>query len=121
MISELDNFLLQPFLASVLLLLWFKTNVVVEYLDALNLGGLFLKDFKEKSSREGIDLKAYLMLYKNCFITRLVCCPICLSIWFNIFLCVVFGNFEKYFFYTCTSLSFYYIMCILGNNANEKN
>lgn len=121
MILELDNFLMQPFLGALLLLVWFRTNAVVEYLELLCLGGRFLKDFKEKSSREGLDFKGYILLYKNCFLVRLLCCPICLGVWVNIFLCLGFENFEKYFVYTVTSLILYYTMVLLGGGSNEKN
>ena len=121
MILEWDNFLIQPFLAALVLLIWFRTNAVTEYLGVLCLGGVFLKDFKEKSSREGLDFKTYLLLYKNCFFVRLLCCPICFGVWINIFLCLGFDNFEKYFAYTVLSLILYYSMVLLGDNSDEKN
>ena len=121
MILEWDNFLIQPFLATLVLLIWFRTNAVTEYLEVLCLGGVFLKDFKEKSSREGLDFKTYLLLYKNCFFVRLLCCPICFVFCFNIFLCLGFDNFEKYFVYTVLSLILYYSMILLGDSSNEKN
>jgi hypothetical protein len=121
MILEWDNFLMQPFLAALVLLVWFRTNAAVEYLELLCLGGCFLRDFKEKSSREGLDFKEYILLYKNCFFVRLLCCPICLGVWINIFLCLGFENFEKYFVYTVVSLILYYTMVLLGTGSNEKN
>jgi hypothetical protein len=112
---------MQPFLAALVLLVWFRTNAAVEYLELLCLGGCFLRDFKEKSSREGLDFKEYILLYKNCFFVRLLCCPICLGVWINIFLCLGFENFEKYFVYTVVSLILYYTMVLLGTGSNEKN
>ena len=78
---------MQPFLVAVLLIVWFKTNAFIEYVEVFRLGKLFsLSLFEEKRQNHpnGLTYLNYLLIYRNSFITRLISCPICLCIWLNV-------------------------------------
>lgn len=68
------------FLIAFILLLLYKTNVIVEYLE---LFGVKFKEFEAKRLMFGPDygIFEHLAAKYPCFLTRLVACPICLSTW----------------------------------------
>jgi hypothetical protein len=74
-------------LIALALLMWFKTDVWVEYTHLFHLDCLsFYKDFKVKQSMDAsLTYHMYLRMYHNCFFVRLITCPICVAIWLGIF------------------------------------
>jgi hypothetical protein len=82
------------FLLSYLLILWFRTNAFVEYINLFRLSSLFFVTEYNKLRSEGYgDLYVDFLheYYKDFFIVRLVSCPICLSVWLGILCCVFYG------------------------------
>lgn len=73
---------------SLILLLWFRTDVWVEYCRLFRLDRIsFYKDFDAKQYQDvSLTYHLYLRRYHNCFFVRLITCPICLAVW----LCLIF-------------------------------
>lgn len=69
-----------------LLIIWFNTNAILEYVKIFKLSKLFrLDDFENKQSEDfELDYHRYLLKFHNCFFVRLITCPICLTMWFCI-------------------------------------
>ena len=68
------------------LFIWFKTDAFVEYCSLFRFKKLFyIKDFEEKR-RIGEDLLYYdyLVIYRDSFLSRLISCPTCMSVWLGI-------------------------------------
>jgi hypothetical protein len=72
---------------SLILLLWFRTDVWVEYCRLFGLNFLsFYKDFDAKQYQDvSLTYHIYLRRYHNCFFVRLITCPICLAVWLCLF------------------------------------
>lgn len=68
---------------SFILVLWFKTDVWLEYCRFFKLNRLsFYKDFDDKYYNDvSLTYHLYLRRDHNCFFVRLITCPICLSVW----------------------------------------
>ncbi len=79
-------------IVSIILLTWFRTSAFVEYCKLFSLTWVY-KDY-ELRKKEDARLTYLLTLrqYKNCFVIRLITCPICLSVWISIILSLVFSN-----------------------------
>lgn len=76
---------------ALILLIFFRTDGFVEYSRLLGFDGIsFYRDFDEKSEHDvSLTYHQYLRYYHNCFIVRLVTCPICLSVWLGLVICLV--------------------------------
>jgi hypothetical protein len=79
------------FYITFILLIWFRTNAWVEYTKLLRLN--FLSKYKEyeiaTTNEPLLEYHTFLHRYYNCFLTRLLTCPICFSTWLGI----IFGCF----------------------------
>ena len=71
---------------AVILILWFRTEVVIEYGKMLRMNWLlFYSDYEELKKQDlRLTYLGYLRQYHNNFFTRLITCPICLSVWLSI-------------------------------------
>ena len=76
---------------SLALLIWFRTDAWLEYTKLLHLNFLsFYKDFDEKREKDAtLTYSHYLRMYHDCFLVRLITCPICLAIWLGLAICLV--------------------------------
>lgn len=99
------------FLIAFILLLLYKTNVIVEYLE---LFGVKLKDFEAKRLMFGPDytIFEYLVSKYPCFLTRLLACPICLSTWLGMG-AFFFYPVYKYFMITFCGIFIYLLFSLL--------
>jgi len=88
----------------IILLVWFKSDAFVEYASLFGCKKLFWIKNYEEGARKGLylDYPSYLLIHHNCFLTRLLSCPLCLSVWLCIGAsCVTnFDNFTYYFIIT---------------------
>jgi hypothetical protein len=87
----LGSVLLSCFFA-LILLVWFKTEAIVEYASLFGLKKLFkANEFRvEKMSLEQLTYPTFLKMKSNNFFIKLITCPICLSVWMTIiFECVM--------------------------------
>ena len=77
------------------LAIWFKSDAFQEYSKFFHADGFFLvRAFKEKQKKDlALDYHSYLGRYHDSFFVKLITCPICLSVWFTLIFCFVFGNF----------------------------
>ncbi len=68
------------FLTAFILLLLYKTNVIVEYLELI---GIKLKEYELNRLKfgPGYGIFEHLAAKYPCFLTRLLACPVCLSTW----------------------------------------
>ena len=71
---------------SLILLTFFRTEAWVEYCKLLRFDFISkYKDYELKKSNDvSLDYIQYLRQYHNCFLIRLITCPICLSMWLGI-------------------------------------
>jgi hypothetical protein len=79
----LSQLLAYSFAVVFVLVVWFKTDAVFEYLNLFGLGGLF-GDYRKHKEKFGVSLPEYLLVKKDCFFSRLLECPMCLSVWLNL-------------------------------------
>tara|TARA_B100000214_G_scaffold195848_1_gene141728 strand:- start:124 stop:510 length:387 start_codon:yes stop_codon:yes gene_type:complete len=81
------------FFVTFLLIIWNQTNAVVEY---ARLIGIKFEEYKNEEML-GISFPDYLLSrYKDNFIVRLICCPICLCTWLSAIVVLCF--FHEYSF-----------------------
>lgn len=82
----LENVLIPASFVSMVLIVWFKTDAFVEYAELLGLSKVtFAEDFKEKKKADVmLEFPMYLVINKNCFISRLLSCPICFGFWLSL-------------------------------------
>lgn len=111
-----------PFAVSFLLLVWFKTNAFCEYLDYFNLGFYFYtSDYKKKSESNEVLLSypVYLSIYHCSFFTRLLSCPICVSVWLNFLILFPLGKLNCFFVYWWLSLVLYFLIIKLSGEHSD--
>jgi len=90
----IENYLIFA-IATVLIFIWIDTDAAPEYASKLRIPLPRLKDFWEYKKSQAIFYPDYLAFYSNSFITRLLSCPYCLNVIFNIIFCLAFlGKFS---------------------------
>jgi hypothetical protein len=63
------------------LLIWLKTNAFVEYMRQFN--AEYISEYETIAADvPGYSYITFLLEHKNCFFTRLITCPVCLTVWF---------------------------------------
>ena len=77
-----------------ILVIWFKSDAFIEYANLLGGSKFFLIEaFKEEQKKDlSLDYLGYLAVHHSSFFTRLITCPICLSVWVTIALCLLADN-----------------------------
>jgi hypothetical protein len=99
-------------LISLILIVFFKTEAWVEYCKLLQLDGISqYKDYELKKSNDlSLDYIQYLRQYHDCFLIRLITCPICLSIWLSIIAGTIILSFSLIPIFIVGSLLLYSII-----------
>lgn len=94
------NALSASFTLAMILVCWFETDFFNEY---LGWSGFFYLDQYRDVKEAGGDLSylEFLLEYHNCFLVRLISCPICTSVWVGFFLALLFGQLS---FVACIAL-----------------
>lgn len=68
------------------LLIWFKTEAWLDYTKLLRLE--FLSEYDDYNAKKRDDplltYMIYLRRYHNCFLVRLITCPVCVSVWLGV-------------------------------------
>lgn len=69
-----------------ILIIWFKTDAFIEYSKLFGIQKWFFIDDFEKKRTEDFELtyQLYLRQHRNCFLIRLITCPICLTTWLTL-------------------------------------
>jgi len=96
---------------ALLLLVWFKTDALIEYLELTRLTNLFYAGEYLKAKAEGLTLSyhEFLLEFHNCFITRLITCPICFSVWAGFFVGLYAGSLLSFPIYSTFGLLTYLV------------
>ena len=85
-------------LLSSILLIWFKTNVLIEYIKLTRSKKLInffkIKEYQNFKESENIQSTYHIFLKTkySCFFTRLITCPICLNVWLSTFICLLLNQ-----------------------------
>lgn len=75
-----------------ILIVWFQTDVFVEYARLFRLTRFFcLKEYLTIATEAPMSYMEFLQEYHSNFFTRLITCPICLSVWLSGILVLVTG------------------------------
>lgn len=72
---------------SVILLVWFRSDALAEYLEVLGLDIAFgVREYRKASSEVSYHMRYtdFLLLKYNSFFIRLITCPLCLSMWISV-------------------------------------
>ena len=105
------------FFIAFILLIWLKTEAILEYAKLLGLSSVFkVEDFQQRDIIE-LSYPQFLLVNYDNFITRLVNCPICLGFWFNIILCVHYADFSFFFVKNILTILIYSITCVIIKKA----
>ena len=81
-------------LVSVILLVWFKSDALAEYLEVLGLDIAFgVREYRKASSEVSYHMRYtdFILLKYNSFFIRLITCPLCLSIWISVIISAARG------------------------------
>ena len=84
------------FMISLILLIWFKTDAFNEYCKLFGLDEKFHLDQYNQVLTDCADISYpdFLVEYHPSFFTKLISCPICLSVWLGIFFSIFEGLFS---------------------------
>lgn len=74
------------FLIALILVIWFRSDAWLEYTKLLHLNYISkYKEYNEVLKRDSLlEYHTFLRRYYNCFLIRLITCPVCFSIWLGI-------------------------------------
>ena len=109
--------LLWSSLLASLLLLWFKTDAFAEYCSLLrfNIG----KYEKEKGVNPNLTFPDFLILFHDSFLSRLISCPKCVSVWLSILFYFYHGEFMLVPVIYLFGLIIFYLTSFLEKKAYE--
>ena len=96
-----------------LLVIWYNTDAVVEYIKLLGLSRLFkIDDYEQLTLGQGEDFTypEYLVFRYDCFFTRLLSCPICLGFWLSFISCAIGGKYLHTFSIAFVSVLLYTVL-----------
>ncbi len=75
-----------------ILIIWFKSDAFIEYLELLGCRKLFyVNEFRAQDPLLSTNYPNFLLCQKNCFLSRLLSCPTCVSFWLSLGCCVGVG------------------------------
>jgi|10_taG_2_1085330.scaffolds.fasta_scaffold09256_1 hypothetical protein len=109
-----DQILHSVFFIVTVMVVWFKTNAFVEYVSFFHINKFFyIDDYRKKSDEDPlVDYPMYLLVHRTSFFTKLISCPICLSIWFSLGAIVFFEMpLVNFGIIEVTTLFVYFILC----------
>src|SRR5258708_6277246 len=77
------------------LLVWFNSDALIEWGTVFGLYDVLMVkefyDFRMKMLPSNINYPTFLKVKYNDFLTRLLACPICLTIWISLWMCLCFS------------------------------
>ena len=109
------NILLSSFVITTLLVIWFETDAFAEYARVL---GFKLEKY-ENSQKVGLDFTTHLALKYDCFIVRLITCPICLCVWLAAIGILVLDYGFGFFFVFYFSMMKYFLFKFLMHKSDN--
>ena len=117
-ISQFVDVIFLSFCCSSILLIWFETNAVYEYLNYFNLGGRLLysyNKYREDNKFSELNLPSYLLLNYNCFSVRFYNVLYLFMFLVESYSCFTFFEIVLLPFVFVTSLFIYYSVTLLKN------
>jgi len=85
------------FVLSYIMVIWLKSNAIVEYFTLLKLDYFFhIHEYNEleKNSYGGNYVEFLYEYYRDSFFVRLLVCPICISFWLGLFEALYVNTYE---------------------------
>jgi len=91
---EVKDFINQICLINLILLVWFKTEAIVEYSKLFKITRFFRVDkyLEYKKINPDINYISYLTIKNPNFFTKLITCPYCLNFWISLISCILYEN-----------------------------
>lgn len=82
----IEEYVFYSCFCSLLLLIWFNSTAAEEYISLFKLGSFFnLPAFERKRIDDPeLTYPDFLVIYHNNYFTRLLSCPLCITVWFHI-------------------------------------
>lgn len=78
-------------LIALILLVWFKSDAIIEWSSLLGMSKFFMVDEFYKMKMEevniGINYPTFLKIKYHNFIVNMLACPLCMSVWLSLFFC----------------------------------
>lgn len=93
------------------LIVWFKTDALIEYAKLIRVGKWIYVDDFEKKRAEDFELTylTYLRQHRNCFFTRLITCPICVTSWMFLITLISENPIPNFSLNVTITLALYYL------------
>ena len=110
------------FLLSSLLFFVYNTDAFVEYVSLFRLKKIFNVDKYEEHLRS-YPLNSYwdYVLYnRNNFVTKLISCPICVSVWGNLALFAAYRDVFALILNIWFTLFLYFLLCVMFKKAHDE-
>jgi hypothetical protein len=122
-ISQLIEVLFVSFVSSTILIIWFNTNAFYEYCKYFRIFGFLVYGYEEKlkKSYSSVTFVDYLLADYNSFFIRLICCSICVNMWLNFLINLMFFSLQNVFFTFILSLFVYYHLTIQKNKLENDS
>ena len=112
LVAQVINFFIAPLSACGLVILWFDTSFLIDYLKLFRLTRFTYIEEYEKELFDNPDIKFldFVSIKEPNFLNKLLACPYCLSFWLSAFCCVLTtGNILLTFACYPLTLFFYFI------------
>jgi hypothetical protein len=93
------------------MLVWFRTNAFVEYMNLFKLGRFLKVSEYTQIHADGYGgnyVDFLVEYYKDYFLVRLVSCPVCLSFWLGVSLLILTGSLSS--FLAAPLMLFFYLL-----------
>ncbi|MAH47963.1 hypothetical protein CMI37_19230 [Candidatus Pacearchaeota archaeon] len=89
--AQVINFLVAALSSCGLLILWFDTNFLIDYLKLFRLTRFTYIEEYEKELFDNPDIKFFdfVLIKEPNFLNKLLACPLCLGFWLSAFCCIL--------------------------------
>ncbi len=108
------NFITASMTLAILLLIWFNTEAFIEYAQVFKITDCFKIDefikVRQETQDPSLTYLTFIAEHYDCFLVRLITCPICLSIWLGFILSIFLASFKLCLAISFLGLSLYYAL-----------
>lgn len=101
---------------TLVMIVWFNTSAIPEYLRFFKLGKFFLADeyFAAKSKDEGLHYGLFLFQQFPCMVTKLAACWVCVSVWLSLLVSIATNLIGYYSIINIVSILLYLVVSRLS-------